>query len=370
MEERASPLELFFDVVFVFALTQITALLADDLSAAAFVRDMLLLALIWWGWICYAWVTNVHSMDETLVRGAMVVALVACFFMALTIPEAFGEQGTTFAVANLVFRATQIALFVLSAAREEHSRPAAPVIAVAFGAAALIVLGGSFLDGDARMVVWALALAVDVAGPILFRSRINRLEIGHAHFAERFGLFIIVCLGEAVVATGIGAEKVELDLVTGVRIVLALLLAVSVWWTYFDFVAPAAEERLGEAGDERTALARDAYSYLHFVMVAGIVILAVGLKYTVGGKDPGWTIGAGMALYLAGHVLFRLRMIETISRERVTAAIACLGAIALGGRPALAAGLVVAVMTALIVVEAFSERDARDRAKQPAEASA
>lgn len=363
MEERASPLELFFDVVFVFALTQITALLADDLSAGAFMRDLLLLAVIWWGWICYAWVTNVHSMDETLVRGAMVVALIACFFMALTIPEAFGKYGTTFAVANLVFRGTQIGLFALVAAREEHGRPAAPIIVATFGLAALLVLAGSFLDGDARVGVWCAALAVDLAGPIVFRSRINRLEIGHEHFAERFGLFIIICLGEAVVATGIGAEKVDIDTVTVVRIVLALLLAVAVWWTYFDFVAPAAEKRLGEAGDDRTALARDAYSYLHFVMVAGIVILAVGLKHVVKGEDPGATIGGGMALYLAGHVLFRLRMIGTVSWNRVAAAVGCVAVIALGGRPAWAAGVVMAVMAVLIVSESFTERRARHAAR-------
>jgi low temperature requirement protein LtrA len=325
-ERRTSPVELLWDLVFVFAVTQVTALITHDLSWKGAGQGMLVLALIWWAWSAFVWAANATNPDGLALRAALVVSLISIFITGLAIPHAFGDDSTVFAVSYALVRFIHLALYTDASRKGNASWSAI----AGFGAAALagmaLLIIGSFFEGEVRTVLWLVALAIDYAGPAwLTRERLAGLQaVAVAHFAERYGLFIIICLGESIVAIGVGASGRELDFGLIAAVALSLLIVVGLWWTYFDRTAGDAERHLREHDDPVLAAA-DAYSYIHLLLVAGIVLFAVGAKAAIAHVDEPLPDGAqlalfgGVALFLAGHIAFRLRMMRTIARAELAA---------------------------------------------------
>jgi len=327
--ERVTPLELFFDLVFVLAITQCTALMSHDQTWSGLAQGLLVLGVLWWAWVGYAWLTSVIDPEALVIRGVIFVAMAALLIVGICVQEAFGNLGLTFAVAIGVFRTAHIALFMLAGADDEDLRRSVIGLAVSTAVAVGILAIASFFDGLAQGALWALAIFLDMAGPYFFGSEGWKLVPGH--FAERHGLIVIIALGESIVAIGVGASG-ELDLGIGTAAVLGVFLAAALWWTYFDVVALVSARRLGEAepGRVQNELARDSYSYVHLLMVAGIVLVAYGMKVTIGHhaehlpEVPAFALLGGLSLYLLGLVSFRYRHVQTINRRRLGLAIVLL----------------------------------------------
>src|ERR671915_256714 len=272
-EKRVAPLELFFDLVFVFALTQVTLLMSDNPTWEGLGQGMLVLAALWWAWGAYAWLTNYIAADEGLERLLMFAVMGAFLIAALAVPEAFGDDALLFAVAYAVVRWLHIFIFAEANDDVDTGQAIAVLARTALPAPLLLIVGG-LLGGTAQAVIWILALAIDLAGPFVFGVR--GFQVSAGHFAERFGLIVIIALGESIVAIGAGLEG-EVDGGVVAAAALGLIVACALWWAYFDWVALDAESRLSKArGDHRATIARDAYSYLHLPMIAGIVLIALG----------------------------------------------------------------------------------------------
>jgi low temperature requirement protein LtrA len=353
-EERlTTPVELLWDLVFVFAITQVTTLLALDLTWAGFGRAMLVLALVWWAWSAFVWAANAQSPDSPTLRATLLVALVLIFIVGLAIPHAFGSQSTLFAATYAGVRLMHLALYADASRRGQAnwSAIAGFAVTVAVGMAMLIV--GSFLGGWQRIVIWAAAAAIDYAGPaVLTRERLRGLQtVAVAHFAERYGLFVIICLGVSIIAIGVGATGHPLSGATIATVAAGLVITIALWWTYFDRFAATAAQRLRDHEDPVLAAA-DAYSYLHLGIIAGIIVFAVGVRVAI--DDVTATLGdgarlalcGGLAAYLAAHAAFRLRLTGSIDRRKLAAGATLLVLFAAGGGlpawavTALAAGVV------------------------------
>jgi low temperature requirement protein LtrA len=323
--ERVTPLELFFDLVFVLALTQCTALMVDNLSWEGLAQAMVVLALLWWTWTGYAWLTSVIDPEEGAVRLALLASMAALLIAALAVPDAFGDHALEFALAYGVVRAAHIGLFLLASRDDPMLRRSVAGLATSTGAGVGLLLGGGLLGGAWQAVLWALALLIDLGGPYFFGAEGWQLVPGH--FAERHGLVVIIALGESIVALGVGAD---LGLTLGVTAtaVLGIVLVFELWWLYFDVVAIANVWRLvrSPAGREQNELARDVYSYLHFLLVAGIVLGALGLHEVLAHAYdplkvvPAFALLGGVAAYLLGHVVIRLRGAHTLNRQRLALA--------------------------------------------------
>ena len=327
--ETVKPLELFFDLVFVLGFTQCTALMAAQPTWAGVGRGMLVLAVIWWAWVCYAWLTNLIEPEEGAVRLAMFGAMVALLTVALCIPQAFGDRALAFAISYGVVRVGHLVLYLLAARDRPRLRRWLLGFAVSTTAVIGLLVGASFADGAVQAAIWCAVIALDWGVPAV--SGVEHWQLVPAHFAERHNLIIIIALGETVVALGAGAAG-ELTATVVVTAGLGVGLAAVFWWTYFDLVAIVTERRLSQAaeGPERNTLARDSYSYLHFPMVAGIVLTALAFHETLAHVgEPLDTVHAfallgGSALYLLAHVVLRLRNAHTISPTRLGTAIALL----------------------------------------------
>ncbi|HEU4393354.1 MAG TPA: low temperature requirement protein A [Solirubrobacterales bacterium] len=349
--ERVTPLELFFDLVFVLAITQCTALIADRPTWEGMAQGLLVLGVLWWAWVGYAWLTSVIDPEEGAVRLVFFVAMAALLIVSLSVPEAFDDLGLTFALAYGVFRVAHIALFMLASPDDDALRHSVIGLAVSTAVAVGLLCTASLFDGWAQGALWALALFLDMAGPYFFGSEGWTLVPGH--FAERHGLIVIIALGESIVALGIGAAG-ELSLGIGTVAVLGVALAAALWWTYFDVVALVSARRLGEAepGRVQNELARDSYSYLHFPLVAGIVLIAFGLKVAIAHDgehlhtEPAFALLGGTAIYLLGLVAFRYRHVRTVNRHRLGLAIVLLIAVPVAA--AVPAWVSVAVVDALL----------------------
>lgn len=370
-EQRVTPLELFFDLVFVLSFTQVTAAMADDPSWQGLGEGLLLLAAVWWAWVGYSWLTNAVDANENVNRLCMFAAMGAMLLVSLAIPDAFGDQGILFGLAYLTVRVLQVVLYLLNGRRGEASDNLEAFVRLAPAlliGSALIAIGG-FLDGGARVSIWIVAVLIDFAGPLLSGARGFHLSPGH--FAERHGLIIIIALGESLVAIGAGAGG-ELSGGEIVAAVLGIAAVAALWWAYFDIVAIIAERRLTEAPEgERAPLARDSYSYIHLPMVAGIVLFALGLKKTLGHVEepletvPAVALCGGLALYMLAHVAFRERNVGTLNRQRALAAVvlAALIPLALEADALVSLATVTAVLVALIAYEAIRFRDVRSKVR-------
>jgi low temperature requirement protein LtrA len=329
-EQRVTPLELFFDLVFVFGFTQITTVLSENPTWSGLGHALLLLLALWWGWSSYAWLTDAVDPNEALIAGATLVAMGAMFVAALAIPDAFGSHGVLFGVAFLIVLAVQLALYALSARGDgELSTAIHRVFPTTLAGGALLVAAG-FVDGRAKAVVWLVALVVGFFGPI--GLRLTGVQVRPAHFVERHGLIVIIAIGESLVAIGVGARGTSLDAGVIVGAVLGFFVAASLWLAYFDFFTIRVEGLLtARSGDERFTLARDAFTYLHLPMVAGIVLFAFGLKTTLAhvGDElsavPAAALCGGPALYLLAYVGLRVRVAGRPGGGRFVAALACAG---------------------------------------------
>jgi len=365
-ERRVVPLELFFDLVFVFAVTQVTGLMAHEETALGLLRGMLVLGAVWWAWSAYAWLTNTVDPARVTPRLVLCAAMAAMMLVALATPGAFEDDGVLFALAYAVVRFLHILLYALGSPHVSVRAAIlrlAPSSAVACG----LILAAGFLGSPVREVLWAVALLIDYGGPAVMG--VANLTVSPGHFAERFGLVMIIALGESVVAIGIGAEGLALTGAVVTAALLGIVVAVAVWWVYFDVMAAVAERRLRTAtGATRAHLARDAYSYLHLPMAAGIVLLALGVENTLAHVgDPLEPVGAvalggGAALYLAAHTGLRLRVGGGLSAPRPLAALACLALIPLAAQvmSLTALALLAGIWILLITYEAFqpSEKQA------------
>jgi low temperature requirement protein LtrA len=364
-EQKSTTLELFFDLVFVFAITQLSHSLLGHLTVTGAAKTLFLLLVVWWAWTYTTWMTNFMDPDSIAVRVVLMATMLASLLMAIAIPEAFGARAPLFA---LTYAGLQIGrnLFVVRAS------PAGSVISSTFSsiltwslASGVFYAAGGFAASGPRVALWLIALAIDFAGPAtrywvpgLRRVTTDDWEVDSGHFSERFQLFVIIALGESIVITGATASNLQIDLPRATAIAVAFLGSAALWWLYFSYVADIASRRL-EKSDDRGRLARDAYTYLHLPIVAGIIVTAVGDEIVI--AHPGVVLhtpqlialAAGPMLYLAGHLVFRLRMAGSTSGKRLSAVLA-IGVCGVLGSvlPALAvASLIAAVLVVLIVAE-------------------
>ncbi|MEJ7569395.1 MAG: low temperature requirement protein A [Gaiellaceae bacterium] len=367
-EERVLPLELFFDLVFVLAFTQCTALMVADPTWEGLARGLLVLGVLWWAWVGYAWLTSVIDPEEDIVRLAIFASMAALLVVALCVPEAFDDSALLFAGAYGIVRFVQLALFVLASRDVPGLRHSVNGLAASTAIAVGIIVVAGFTDGAVQGGLWALALVLDLGGPFLFGAEGWMLVPGH--FAERHALIFIIALGESIVALGVGVVGgVSLGIV--VAAVVGTAVAAALWWLYFDVVAIVAARRLVAAteGRERNELARDSYSFLHLPMVAGVILVALGMKKTLGGVDEPLSVVSatallgGAALYLLAHVAFRLRNIATVNRQRLLCAVLLLVLLPVALEiPALATvTMLAAILSILIAYEALRFAEARDR---------
>jgi low temperature requirement protein LtrA len=298
----------------------------------------------------------------------MFAAMAAFLVAALCVPTAFGSSARLFAAAYAVVRAAHIALFVLASRDDPALRKSVLGLAGSTAVGVGLLTAASFADHELQGGLWALAAVLDMGGPFLFGAEGWKLVPGH--FAERHGLIIIIALGESIVALGVGAPTdVDSGVVTAA--VLGIVVVGALWWLYFDVVALVAERRLTNAapGKERNEIARDSFSYLHFPMVAGIELVALGLEKTLGHVDehlhtvPAAALLGGAALYLLAHVAFRLRNIGRLHGHRLACAALLLALVPVAVRlPALATlAILAALLTALIAYEAVAFAELRTR---------
>jgi low temperature requirement protein LtrA len=384
-DQSVTTLELFFDLVFVFALTQITALMAHDLTWHGLLRGILLVGLLWWSWIGFSWLCNLVKADEGSVAGVLLLSMAAMFLIALAIPEAFddlpgGLPGpVVIACAYFAFRALHLVLFWLIADGDPVLRRTLLRFAPSMLAATVLLLIASQYDGRTQTLLWAAALAADYGGTYLIDARGWRFRSA-AHFAERHGLIVIIALGESIVAIGVGVTDLPISWPILIASLLGLAVSAALWWIYFDATVRYGERALeNEPPETRPKLARDAYTFLHLPMVIGIVLLALGLKKVleyVGDTehhhldDPLKGVGlyalfVGVALYLLGHVGFKRRTVHLWSVSRlITAALVLIAIPLVMTIPALAQLAVLAVLLAVLVAfEAVRFAQERDELK-------
>jgi low temperature requirement protein LtrA len=364
-EHSVTPRELFFDLVFVFAFTQVTTLLAHDPTFAGIGRGVLVLGALWWPWTAYAWLTNTVDPEEGFIGVALLVALIAMFVAALAVPRVFGDDGALFGAAFLVVVAMHLALYALAGRGNRDLLAAVLRLAPWTLLGATLILVAGFADG-ARTWLWVAALACTYVGAGLSGS--TGWRVFPSHLAERYGLVLIIALGEAFVAIGIGVTTIGLDEVAAA--ILGLLVATSFWLAYFDFFSVRGERMLAAVrGPDRVALARDLYAYAHLPMIVGIVLFAFAMKIIVGhvGTELDWVAAfalcGGSALYLLTFSAVRTRAEQrlALSRGRFVAVLALLLVLPLATAvPALAAlALVTVVWVALHTYELVWWREAR-----------
>jgi low temperature requirement protein LtrA len=370
-EKRTGYLELFFDLVFVFAFTQVATLLLEDTSAEGFARSALVFALIWWAWSAYAWLTNAIDVEDAWTRVFVFAAMLAAFFVALAVPDAYTDEGAWFAVAYFVLRVLHVGLYLRGVRDDPIQRAAVGRLMPWFLVSPVVALAGGFTDDPWRSALWTASIAIDVAGTLVATG----WRVSASHFAERYALIVIIALGESIVAIGVSALELERDAGFALAVAVAFAGTAAAWWAYFDAAHLATERALHAASEEsRGHLARDIFTFFHYPIVLGIIFLAVAAKKTLGGPgeplpDGGRAaLALGMALFLLGFVLGRYRVIRKVAWERIGAALAVVAAVLiLDDADALVLlGLAVLALVAALAVEAYRLRGMRVGLRSPA----
>jgi low temperature requirement protein LtrA len=371
VEPRVSPLELFFDLVFVFGFTQVTGAVTHDPTAAGLGRAVLVFAVLWWAWGAYAWLTNAVPTGDTVPRIVVLGAMAAMLVTALAVPTAWEDGGVAFALGYLVVMVLHAVLFAVAAENPETSRAAIMRLAPTNILAALLLVVAGLADGVPRGALWVAAVALTYAGPYL--TGVAGFTVHAGHLAERHGLIVIIALGESVVALGAGGDDITVDWALAGTALVAMALIVGLWWAYFDQEAEADEAALTAAdGHARARLARDVYSYLHIPLVLGIVFAAVGLhEALVHPGDPldpvfAACFSGGVALYLGGLAAIRLR-------RGSPPGVPCLAALAVALVMVLVGREIDAVATAAVLAAAVLAVGAAERSRPrvgPASAAA
>ncbi|MEJ3656888.1 low temperature requirement protein A [Actinomycetes bacterium KLBMP 9759] len=382
--ERAvvTPLELFFDLVFVFALTRVTDWMAHDLDATKMIRGLLIITVMWWCWIGYAWLCNVVKADEGVMRVGLFVAMGAVFVQAITIPEAFDDMPgglhgpLVFAVGYFVVRAVHILIFFLVSRDDPQLRGQVLRFVPSMLAGTILLTIASQTTGVTQTLIWVGAILGDYLGTLVAGSK---WRMGSAkHFTERHGLIIIVALGESIVSIGIGVAELPISWPIIVASVLGLAVTAALWWAYFDITALVTERALAAAdGERQIQLGRGGYSFMHLPLVIGIIMMALGLKKALGyiGGDEGHTLAdpmyglplyalyGGAALYLLAHVAYKRYVAGMLNLERVGVAVLVVALIPVVALlPALAMlSVLTVVLVGLISWETY--RNAEERAR-------
>jgi low temperature requirement protein LtrA len=365
-EKRTGYIELFFDLVFVFAFTQVTTLALEDTSAGGFARAALVFAIVWWAWAAYAWLTDAIDVDNVPTRLFIFGAMVAAFFLAIALPDAYADEGAWFALAYFVVRVLQIALYVWGVRDDPAQRAGVMRLAPWFLVAPTVALAGGLVEDPWRTTLWIASLAIDVLGTLAVRPGTFRIVV--SHFAERHALIVIIALGESIVAIGLAASELERDALFALAVAVSFAGAAAAWWAYFDFTQLAVERTLRTTSEEtRARLARDIYTFFHYPIVLGIVFLAVAAKKTLGAPDEPLSEGGraalalGMTVFLLGFVLIRYRAIRRVAWERIAAAvIVVIGVLLLDDADALALlAISVLVLVGALAIERIRLRGTR-----------
>jgi low temperature requirement protein LtrA len=365
-EQQTTAVELFFDLVFVFAITRLSQLVLNDLTVQGLLRAAFLLLVLWWAWINTTWLANWFEPQSPRVRLLLMGGALASLLAAAAIPQALEENGLLFALAYVAFQVGRNAAATLLSPAGHHLRLTfARLLFWSMLSGALWIAGG-LADPSQRLLIWGTALAIELLAPaigyptpLLARSRTDDYDVDGRHFAERCGGFVIIALGESVAVAGATAARAGLATATVFALTLAFIGTAVLWWLYFDTVADKSRHLIA-VSEHAGRLARDAYTYIHIPIIAGIIAVAVGNELLLvhptdrlGGVGAATVIG-GPALFLLGETLFRLRMTGTISGRRLT----CVAALALVAPIAtsISAIALVAIVTAMLTVLALSEQ--------------
>lgn len=363
--ERAAkvvPIELFFDLVYVFAITQLSHLLLEHLDVAGAAQTLLLTLAVWWAWMYATWMTNYLDPDHPAMRLTMAGMMLAGLAMAAALPQAFGARALWFAAAYVTLQVGR-SLVVAVVARNEPIGHTFRLILAWHAVSAVLWIGGALAGGTGQVVLWVAALLVEFAAPwhgyrmpVLGRATTADWSIDTAHMAERCQLFVILALGESVLITGLTlAEGDHLSAATVAAFAVAFLTSVAMWWVYFDRTAEAAAEKVAES-DDTGRLGRSAYTYSHIPIVAGVIVAAVGdelaIAHPLGGITPGTalTVLGGPALFLAGHAVFQRVVFGGFPAGRLVAVgLLAVAAVVVLLAPSLIPPLALAVLAALVV---------------------
>jgi len=367
-ERRTSPVELLWDLVFVFAVTQVTTLIANDLTWAGFGHGLIVLALVWWAWSAFVWAANAEDERSRALRAILLLGMLLVFVAGLALPSAFSGKATLFAVTYAAVRFLHLGLYALASRRGNASWSAISGFATTVTIGMALILVGSFLSRGWQVATWTAAVLIDYAGPAwLTRERLRGLQqVAVAHFAERYGLFVIISLGESIVAIGLSADAHTIDARLVATAALGLAATIGLWWIYFDRFADVAEERL-RTHDDTVLAAADSYSYIHLAIVAGIIVFAVGMKVAIHDvavdlTDAGrLALCGGLALYFAGNAAFRLRLVGAVANAQLAGVLGMLAVFALAGRLSTVTltALVTAVIVAVCALEARGNEPGR-----------
>ncbi len=350
-DKRVSWAELFFDLVFVFAVIQIATLLEHDHSWPGLLRALIVFVPVYWTWVGTSIQTNVRDVSRPGTRVAVFAVALAAIFMAMALPRAYEDLGLLYAAAYWAGRIVLGAGFLRTYERG-GPLPINPYTISMFVTGPLLV-AGAFVHGGWRVLLWGLAAFLDLGVPTILRSRLRDMHVDAAHLAERFGLFVLIALGESVVAIGASAQSSdELTLALGCAVAAAFVLSCGLWWVYFHFAADAMRHSLATA-KVQIDIIRLVLSYGHLSFIAAVILIAVGMREAVAhpGERLGWGITGmlfgGTALYLTTFGFTRWAMFRLVSRTRLTAA-----AVVLTLLPAAAQLPALAALTGLAVVVA------------------
>jgi low temperature requirement protein LtrA len=372
-EHRVSPLELFFDLVFVFAFTQVTTLWLEQETWGGLARGLLVLVALWWVWTSFAWLTNAADAEAGIVTVVMLCAAAGLFIAALAVPEAFGAHRLGFGLAFFGIVTAFVALYAVVSKHRPKQLAAVLRLAPTVLAGAALVLVAAFVPSSLRPLLWVLAFLVGFFGPQL--KGLEGWQVEPAHFAERHGLIVIIAIGESLGAIGFGARDSGLGAAVVIGALLGFFVAVSLWLAYFDFASEGLHGRLAaRRGADRVTFARDAYTYAHLPMVAGIILFAFGMRATLEHVHahlhliPALALCCGSSVYLLGFVGLRWRVSRTIGRGRPTAAVVLAGltVVAIEVAALAAVALVAAAWLGLHAYELIRWRE--ERARQRADA--
>jgi low temperature requirement protein LtrA len=372
--QPTTTVELFFDLVYVFAITQLSHQILADLSVAGVARAAFLLLIVWWAWIYTTWMANWFDPASPAVRGVLTAVMLGSLLMAAALPEAFGEQGLLFAASYVALQVGRNAAAAWLLHRRHRLRDVFERLVVWSAAAGVLWLAGAALDSDQRLVLWIPALALELAAPAVGywlpgrgRAATTDYDIEGGHFVERCQVFILIALGESIVVTGATASAAGLTSTVVLCLVVAFVETAALWWLYFGATAEHARARMSTC-DDPGRLARDAYTYLHLPIIAGIIATAVANDLLIAephhaphGVGLAMMLG-GPALYLLGESLFRWRMTGTTHAGRIATAGLLVLLVPLGGRiSALPLSLIVATL-----LSALAGWELRVRGAQPA----
>ena len=361
--QRASTLELFYDLVFVFAITQVSHLLLEHLTWGGAGQALIVLLAVWWSWNYTTWTTNELDTETIPVRLLLLALMLVSLLMAVAIPDAFGEHALLFAVSYVAIQVGRHAFLTFAAAEPgTMERERVGRILTWFVAAGVLWIAGALVDGPVRTALWLAALALDYGAPLVLfwvpgRPRLEGAtwDVGTEHFAERFGLFIILALGESIVLIGATTSESDLTSATILAFVMAFLASAAIWWLYFTSVARVGEHYLA-VSEDRTTLARDAYTYLHVVFAAGIIMTAVGDELVIAHPtevlplQEATAVAAGPAIYLVALTLFGYRLTGALSKRKLFGTLACVvvGFVGLFSPALVLAGLLIVSLVAVI----------------------